>query len=253
MPNATTNLLMSHRSVRRYTDQPLPDGLLEELVACGQQASTSSNLQAYSIIHVSDPDRKREMATLCADQLQIRQSAAFLAVCADLHRDRMAFDMHDGERFDDEYVEAIMIAAVDAALVMQNISVAAESYGLGICMIGAIRNHPAKVGALLELPDHVFAVSGLCIGYPDPDHPTAVKPRLPQRAVLHRDRYLNDDAMLVHMEIYDQAMTEFYNEQGMHDRDPRWTRVMSGRVGRFHQRAGLDTYLRQQGFDWQPE
>ena len=251
MPNQTIDLLRSHRSVRRYTDRSLPDGLLEELVACGQQASTSSNLQAYSIIHIADSDRKTEMAGLCADQLQIRQSAAFLAVCADLHRDRLAFDMHRGERFDDSYVEAIMIAAVDAALVMQNISVAAEAHGLGICMIGAIRNHPIEVGRLLELPDHVFAVSGLCLGYPDPEHPTAVKPRLPQPAILHRDRYLNDDAMLVHMQTYDQAMTDFYNEQGMHDRDPRWTKVMSGRVGRFHDRADLDVFLRTQGYGWQ--
>jgi len=249
MSNATIELLQTHRSVRRYTDQPLPDGLLEELVACGQQASTSSNLQAYSIIHVADPERKAEMASLCADQLQISQSAAFLAVCADLHRDRLAFDMHNGDRFDDEFVEAIMIAAVDAALVMQNISIATESHGLGICMIGAIRNHPTQVGRLLKLPDHVFAVSGLCIGYPDPEHPTAIKPRLPLPAILHRDRYLNDDAMLVHMETYDQAMTEFYNEQGMHDRDPRWTRVMSGRVGRFHERADLDGFLERQGFE----
>ncbi|MBS13896.1 MAG: hypothetical protein CME19_20165 [Gemmatimonadetes bacterium] len=248
MPNPTTDLLLSHRSVRRYTDQPLPDGLLEELIACGQKASTSSNLQAYSIIHVTDPDRKAKMVELCADQLQIEQSAAFLAVCADLHRDRLAFDMHDGERFDDAYIEAVMIAAVDAALVMQNISIAAESHGLGICMIGAIRNNPIQVGELLELPDHVFAVSGLCIGYPDPEHPTTIKPRLPQAAILHRDRYLNDDAMHVHMETYDQAMIDFYNEQGMHNRDPRWTRVMSGRVGRFHGRSDLDVFLKSQGF-----
>jgi hypothetical protein len=57
--------------------------------------------------------------------------------------------------------------------------------------------------------------------------------------------------MLVHAQTYDQTMTEFYNEQGLHDRDPRWTHVMSGRVGRFHDRADLDVFLRKQGFDWQ--
>ncbi len=251
MSNPTIKLLKSHRSVRRFMDKPLPDGLLEKLVACGQQASTSSNLQAYSIIHVADPAIKADITQLCDDQLQIAQCAAFLAVCADLHRDRLAFDLHDGERFDDEYIEATLITAIDAALVMQNIAIAAESHGLGICMIGAIRNRPIEVGKLLELPDHVFAISGFCIGYPDPKHPTAIKPRLPQQAILHRDRYLNDNAMLVHAESYNQTMTEFYNSQGMHDRDPRWTRVMSGRVGRFHQRADLDVFLREQGFDWQ--
>lgn len=251
MSNPTIELLKSHRSVRRFIDQPLPDGLLEELIACGQQASTSSNLQAYSIVHVADPKKKTEIEKLCADQVQIHQSAAFLAFCADLHRNRLAFDQHGGERFDDAYVEALLIATVDASLVMQNVAVAAESHGLGICMIGAIRNHPIEVGALLELPDHVFAVSGFCIGYPDPAHPTAIKPRLPQKAVLHRDHYLNDDAMLVHMETYNQTMTEFYESQGMHDRSPRWTRVVSERAGHFHQRADMDIYLRDRGFDWQ--
>lgn len=251
MSNPTIELLKSHRSVRRFTDQPLPDGLLEELIDCGQRASTSSNLQAYSIIHVVDPAIKTDMTKLCDDQLQIAQSAAFLAVCADLHRDRIAFVMHDGGRFDDEYIEATLIAAIDAALVMQNIAIAAESHGLGICMIGAIRNHPIEVGKLLELPDHVFALSGFCIGYPDPDYSSATKPRLPQAAVLHRDTYLDDVTMAGHMETYDQAMAEFYTSQGMHDRDPRWTRVMSGRVGRFHQRADLDVFLKDQGFDWQ--
>ncbi len=251
MSNTTVELLKSHRTVRRYTDKPLPDGLLEELIACGQQASTSSNVQAYSIIHIADSDRKDQMVELCAGQVQIAQSAAFLAICADLHRNRLAFDMHDGERFDGEYVEALMIGSVDAALVMQNIAVAAESHGLGICMIGAIRNKPTEVGNLLELPDHVFAISGLCIGYPDPEVPTSVKPRLPVPAVLHRDRYLNDDTMLVHMETYDQTITEFYKEQGLHDRDPRWTKVVSGRVARFHDRADLDIYLRNQGYNWQ--
>jgi nitroreductase len=251
MSNATAELLKSHRTVRQYTDQPLPEGLLEELIACGQQASTSSNLQAYSIIHVADPKKKSQIAELCADQEQIHQSAVFLAFCADLHRNRLAFDQHKGERFDDAFVEALLIAAVDAALVMQNVAVAAESHGLGICMIGAIRNQPIEVGALLELPHHVFAVSGFCLGYPDPAHPTAVKPRLPQKAVFHRDRYMNDDAMHTHMAAYDQAMAAFYAEQGMHDRDPRWTHVISGRVGRFHQRADLDVFLRDQGYNWQ--
>lgn len=247
--NATTELLLNHRTVRRYTDQPLPEGLLEDLIRCGQQASTSSNLQAYSIIHVADPDKKKRIAELCADQLQIHQSAAFLAFCADLHRDRLAFDMHEGERFDDAYVEALLIATVDAALVMQNVAVAAEAHGLGICMIGAIRNNPIEVGEVLELPDHVFAVSGFCIGYPDQE--TGVKPRLPLEAILHRDHYIDDEQMKQHMVDYDQAMSVFYESQGMHDRDPRWTRVMSGRVGRFHQRSDLDIFLKRQGYDWQ--
>jgi nitroreductase len=246
MSNATIDLLKAHRSIRRFEDRPLEEATLQTLIECGQSASTSSNLQAYTVIQVADPNRKAELAALCADQVQIHQCGAFLVFCADLYRDRMANAMHEGERFDGDYAEALLIATVDVALVMQNVSVAAESLGLGICMIGAMRNHPKAVGALLGLPPFVYAVAGLCIGYlaQNPD----CKPRLPAGAVFHREQYLDDETHHAFMNAYDQTMTEFYQSQGMHDRDPRWTRVMAGRTGRFHDREELDTYLSDQGF-----
>ena len=247
MTNPTLEVLQGHRSIRRFEDRPLPEGVLERLIACGQRASTSSNLQAYSVIHVADPDRKAELAKLCGDQVQIHQSAAFFAFCADLHRDRLAGEMHGAERFDGDYVEALLIASVDAALFMQNVAVAAESVGLGICMIGMIRNHPRAVGRLLGLPPFVYAVSGFCLGYPAQD--PECKPRLPLEAVLHREQYTDDETMQGHMEAYDRTMVAFYESQEMHPSDPRWTTVMAGRTGRFHDRAELDTFLREQGFD----
>ena len=166
MKNSMTELMKKHRSIRNFEDRSLPDGLVEELVSCGQRASTSSNLQAYSVIEVSDPERKKELSKLCADQLQIHQSSTFLVFCADLHRDHLAGKIHAAENFDADYVEALLIATVDASLVLQNVALAAESHGLGICMIGAIRNQPKAVGRLLRLPSYVYAVAGLCIGYP---------------------------------------------------------------------------------------
>lgn len=246
MSNTTIDLLKSHRSIRRFKDKPLEDGMLETLIECGQCASTSSNLQTYSIIHVADDARKKALAKLCADQKQIHQCAAFLVFCADLHRDHMANKMHGGARFDGDYAEALLIATVDVALVMQNVAVAAESVGLGICMIGAMRNEPKAVGTLLGLPPFVYAVAGLCIGYPAID--PACKPRLPLKAVFHEERYLEDETHQAYMADYDESMTTFYQSQGMHDRDPRWTRVMAGRTGRFHERVALDAFLQDQGF-----
>ena len=246
MSNATIDLLQAHRSIRRFEDRPIESDVLETLVACGQCASTSSNLQAYTVIHVSDSERKAQLAELCADQVQIHQCAAFLVFCADLHRNHMANGMHDVGQFDGDYAEALLIATVDVALVMQNVAVAAESLGLGICMIGAMRNHPKAVGQLLGLPPFVYAVAGLCIGYPAID--PACKPRLPLQAVLHQEQYLDDATHREHMDAYDNTMVAFYESQDMHNRDPRWTRVMAGRTGRFHDRAELGIYLGEQGF-----
>ena len=246
MSNSTIDLLLSHRSIRRFENRPLPDGVLETLIRCGQQASTSSNLQAYTVIHVADPKRKKRLAELCADQVQIHESAAFLAFCADLHRDRMANRMHGAQRFDGNYAEALMIATVDVALMMQNAAIAAESLGLGICMIGAMRNNPKSVGKLLDLPPYVVAVAGFCIGYPA--QAPEVKPRLPLDAVLHRERYLCDETHRLAMEEYDGTMVDFYTSQGMHEGDQRWTTVMADRTGQFHARAELDEFLAAQGF-----
>ena len=244
--NSTIETLKSHRSIRQYEDRPLPEGLLEELVACGQRASTSSNMQTYSVIHVAEPDRKAALAKLCGDQAQIHQSAAFLVFCADLNRCRLAGKLCGTDGLDGGYAEALLVATVDAALVMQNVAVAAESVGLGICMIGAIRNHPSAVGELLGLPALTFAVSGLCLGFPAQD--PASKPRLPLGAALHRERYLDEGEHSAALEAYDRSMVAFYELQDMHPSDPRWTSVVAERAGAFHSRAELDTFLRDQGF-----
>ncbi|MEC8188114.1 MAG: NADPH-dependent oxidoreductase, partial [SAR324 cluster bacterium] len=234
MNNPITDHIKNHRSIRRFEDRPLPKGLVEELVTCGQSASTSSNLQAYSVIEVSDPKRKKALAELCADQVQIHQSPTFLVFCADLNRDRLAGQLHGVENFDTDYVEALLIATVDAALVLQNVALAAESHGLGICMIGAIRIHPKAVGKLLNLPPLVYAVAGLCLGYPAKDQQQ--KPRLPLETILHHEQYSEDNQQIGHIKGYDQTMVEFYSSQAMHDKDPRWSKVMAARTARFHER-----------------
>jgi nitroreductase len=203
-------------------------------------------MQAYTVIHVAESERKANLAKLCGDQAQIHQSAAFLVFCADLNRCGLAGRLRDSDRLDGGYVEGLLVATVDAALVMQNVAVAAESVGLGICMIGAIRNHPRAVGDLLGLPALSYAVSGLCLGYPAQD--PATKPRLPMEAVLHRERYLDESEHGAALESYDHDMIAFYESQDMHPSDPRWTTVTADRAASFHARAELDAFLREQGF-----
>lgn len=246
--NPTWQVLKGHASVRDYLDKPVSDDLVTQLVECGQRASTSSNMQTTSVVHVADPDLKKELAVLSADQRQIHDSGAFLVFCADLHRDYLAWKLRGGDRFDGNYAEALLVSTVDAALFMQNVAVAAEAVGLGICMIGAIRNSPADVGRLLGLPSYVYAVAGFTMGWPAVE--PGIKPRLPLGAVLHTNRYKADDELIREIEAYDQAMVEFYGSQGMHERDQRWTTVMSKRTGRFHQRE-LEPFLEEQGFGWQ--
>jgi FMN reductase (NADPH) len=191
--------MRAHRSIRLYKPDPLPVGMLEAIVSSAQMASTSSYLQQYSIVAVEDPARKERLAVLCGNQEFIRQCPVMLAFCADLHRLKLVCE-REGTEIRTEYLEAFLTAAMDAALLSQNVALAAESLGLGMVYVGAIRNHPAEVVSELALPDLVFPVTGMCLGYPGED--PVVKARLPLPAVLHREQYTAQE-MLPHLDTYD--------------------------------------------------
>lgn len=105
-------------------------------------------------------------------------------------------------------------AAIDAGLAAQNAVVAAESLGLDTVYIGALRNRPEEVAALVDLPSRAVVVFGLVVGYPDPDRPAAIKPRPAQAAVLHRDRYIGHHEANA-LAQYDVAIETFQREQGL--------------------------------------
>lgn len=248
--NETLTLLLEHRSVRAYTAEPLPDGALESLIVAAQSASTSSNLQAWSVVAVEDPERKARLAELAGNQSQIRKCPLFLVWLADLSRlARVAAQQgipHDGLN----YTELLLVGVIDAALAAQNAVVAAEALGLGTVYIGGIRNRPIDVAAELQLPPRVFPVFGLCVGWPDPARPATVKPRLPQDAVLHSETY-STDTMDAAIERYNTTMTAFYESQKMRV-DGDWSRHSAQRIAgpqSLSGRAELLEAMRQLGFE----
>jgi nitroreductase len=178
--------MRAHRSRRAFKPDPIPDEQLAWLVDSARHASTSSFLQAYSLVAVRDPQRKDEVARLCADQDHIRQAPVFFGVCADLHKIGLACARHR-LTLDPDSVELFLQASVDAALVAQNLLLAAEAEGLGGCMIGAARNHPEALAALLGLPRHAYVVFGLVLGHPADD--PIPRGRMPLAGVLFDERY----------------------------------------------------------------
>lgn len=159
--NDVIKLLNSHRSIRKFTDQEIPRGLLLELIQAGQAAATSSHVQAYTVIHVKNPDNREAIAELAGGQGYVASSAAFLVFCADMKRPTEA-SARTGANVERGMTEQLLVATVDTALMAQNVAVAAESEGLGICYIGGIRNNPEAVSELLRLPAHVYPVFGMC-------------------------------------------------------------------------------------------
>jgi hypothetical protein len=147
---------------------------------------------------------------------------------ADLHRPRSIATAGGTAAEGLDYLESFLLGIIDAALAAQNAVVALESLGLGTCYIGAIRNDPETVARELGLPVGVFPVFGLTVGYPDPALTAAVKPRLPQANVLHRERY--DVATAAGgLGNYNAALKAFQSEQSMPRID--WTEQVSSRVG----------------------
>ncbi len=142
-------------------------------------------------------------------------------------------------------MEQFIIATVDVALAAQNAVVAAESLGLGICYIGAIRNDPQTVSDLLQLPSHVYPVFGLCLGHPAQD--PEVKPRLPLEVVLKEERY-DDEGDKAGIEAYDEAMRAYYRSRSGGTKDSCWSEEMAqlvGKEGRPHMRK----FLADRGFE----
>lgn len=202
MENSTLDLIHHHASIRRYKTDPLPASVIETIITAAQCASSSSNLQTYSIVAVTDPGKRVCISDLCGNQAHIREAPVFLAWCADLARlDRIC--QSRGYSQETEYAENFLIAALDVSIAAQNAALAAESLGLGICYIGSIRNNPVKVIELLGLPRLTFPIVGMTLGWPDKQ--AHIKPRLPLRLVLHWEKYdcAGEDENLL---AYDTAM-----------------------------------------------
>ncbi len=235
-----------HRSVREYSDQPISDDLMSAIIACGQSAATSSNLQLWTVVSVQEPERRAEIARLCADQKQVHQAAYFLAFIADHHRLRSAAEKVGEDPTGLPYNEFYTMAIIDAALAAERMVCAAESLGIGICYIGALRNDPYAVRELLKLPQGTFGVFGLCFGWPAEGVSAEIKPRLSQDIVWHREAYSESQDVAE----YDERMGGFYRSQNMRG-EYTWSMRSGRRAGESNLtgRHVLKSFLGEQGLD----
>lgn len=241
--NDVIQLLQSHRSVRKFTDQPIEQSVLEELIKCGQAAATSSFIQACTVIQVEDKNKRDELVTLAGNQPYIASSARFLIFCADMNRHRIACDMHHADMLSG-FAEQFVTATVDCALFAQNVITAAQSLGIQGVYIGGIRNQIQAVTDLLELPHLVYPVFGMCLGYPAQN--PEVKPRLPLSVVLKKDNY-NDENDPATIGEYDEQVREYYRTRTGGNKDTAWSEQISAMLVKEARPHMLD-YLKSKGF-----
>ncbi|WP_054698863.1 oxygen-insensitive NADPH nitroreductase [Desulfosarcina cetonica] len=237
--NATIDLMRAHRSIRKFSDRAVDEATLETIIAAAQCAATSHFVQAYTVIQVRDAAKRKAIAQLAGPQAWVEKAPVFLVFCADLSRLETACDMH-AATMQTGWAEQFVTATVDAALLAQNVLLAAESLGMGGVFIGGIRNDPQTVCNLLEIPDQAYPVFGMCLGWPAHDPPP--KPRLPVKAVLVTDRYPeNHDRQC--LEAYDRVTNHYYLHRNSNLRDETWTAQMAefnSRIIRPHMKAFLE-------------
>ena len=245
MDDGLIKLLQSHRSIRKYQAREIDPDLLESILIAGQSASTSSHIQAVSMIRVDEPSLRSEFIEISGGQPYIGSCSEFLVFCADFHRNQERIKRIENRDVDYSTMEQFISATVDVALFAQNVVAAAESVGLGCCYIGGIRNDPNKVTELLRLPDLVYPVFGLCIGYPDQD--PECKPRLPLQVQLHDNAYRLDEDMHGIIDDYDEFVRSYYVRRTGGKLKTSWSEQMSKQESS-QKREFMKRYIEKQGF-----
>jgi len=241
MNPAALDLLLAHRSIRRFAEGEVPDEHVRLAVRAGQQASTSSNVQAYSMLRLRDPAVLERLVELTGGQAKVARCGAFFVVSGDVRRHRV-LARKVGLPYQAR-LEGFLVAVIDASLFAQNLCVAFESMGYGICYIGGLRNDLPAVQKLLSLPEGVYPLFGLCVGIPAED--PAPRPRLAPEAVLFEERYPEDEALLASIDEYDRVMNAYYAERGS---SGTWSSKMESQFKEPYRTAVADFY-RSQGAD----
>jgi len=238
-------VMSAHRSIRKFHPTPVPDEHVRSAVEAAQCAATSSWIQAYALLQVEDRETRRALVPLVGGQAHVAEAGAFFVIAGDTRRHRLL-----AERAGAPYannLEVFLLATVDASLFAQNLALAFEAQGYGICYIGGLRNELAAVDRLLELPHGVYPLFGLTVGVPAED--PAPKPRLPVDAVWSKDRYPSDDLVLAQVAAHDTEARAYYAARGSTNRDGS-IRDWSGatwRKFRAPMRPELARYYREKG------
>ncbi len=245
--------LIDRRVVRRYTDQDIPDALLDALLAAAQSAPAKSDLQQYSVVVMRDKPRIKQIADWIGTMDWIATAPVFLVWCGDMRRGQRLCALHSMPHANNN-MDTFLNTAVDCSLAMAQFMAAADAVGLGTCPISYVRSHIERVSMLLGLPAGVYPVAGLSVGWPVFRRPVSM--RLPPSVVVHRERY-DDGALETEIAAYDQRRhaRDPVAPGGLKNNDvypPRdgvgWSENMARQLS-VPERFGFGAYLKTKGFD----
>ncbi len=181
-----TELLFQHRSIRKYSSKPIEPNLLNRLLEAGMRASTTGNMQLYSIVVTQDSERKEQLKKCHFNQAMVSEAPVVLTFCADINRFNIWCEARDAKPGYNNFLWFIN-SAIDALLAAQNVCIAAEDSGLGICYLGTATYMADEIIELLKLPHGVVPITAITLGYPS--ETPELTDRLPLEAVIHHEEY----------------------------------------------------------------
>ena len=212
--------LMSHKSIRTFLPDSLPDGAIETMVAAAQSASNSSALNQWSLVAITDSVLKQRISDAVAHSVPvdripwIEEAPALLLWVADLSRGAELTQDAGKEAVTLDYLDAFLMASIDTALAAQNAAIAAESLGLGIVYLGVMRNISKALAEIINLPQHSFVAFGMAVGIPDASRTSRIRPRPAQPMVLHYN-HNEQGRYRAYLDDYEAACQAFRTSQRM--------------------------------------
>ncbi|WP_296403768.1 oxygen-insensitive NADPH nitroreductase [Psychrobacter sp.] len=255
--NSTLEAMLSHRSVRSFTEEPISPEMLEAVLEAGRAASTSNYMQSVSIIRITDPQQRIKFHQISNGMSEeeynkaksegkklahqyILECPEYLVFCMDNYRHQL---VEPEAQLD--WMEVVLISAVDAGLYAQNVLAAAESLGLGGVYIGSMRNDIERAGEVIKAPKHVVPLFGMCLGHPSDSPVNATqKPRFPLSMLVSENEY--KPATQQQIDAFNETVKSYYEQRGS-DNHQAWeaqvTKTFATAV-----RPQVMPYLNKQGY-----
>ncbi|UQS81527.1 NADPH-dependent oxidoreductase [Bombilactobacillus folatiphilus] len=235
--------MANHASVRQFKDQPLSTEIKQELLTAAQSGASSNFVQAWTVLEINDKAVRSKLGQLAHCEPYVLHSGVFYVFIADLYRQKILLEQHHQDIASLRNLESLLVSVVDTTISAQNMVIAAEQMGLGICYIGGLRNDLFQVKQLLTLPELTVPLFGLTIG--EPLSQNEVKPRLPQANQVAIDVYPRQQ--FTDLSAYDQITGDYYQNRTQNNQQTNWSQKNLAFFKEIR-RPEVSQFIKKQGF-----
>ncbi|NLL72752.1 MAG: NADPH-dependent oxidoreductase [Clostridiales bacterium] len=245
--NNTIKTQLEHRTIREFTNEPVPEEMLSQLIQVASRTATSNGLQASSIIRVTDPDKKKELADICKQEYIARMPEIWIFIVDQYRNSRIAKENNCHEESIGD-MDRFFQGFTDACLMADNVENAAESLGLGTVYLGSILNDPVRTIKLLNLPKLTFPALGLGFGIPNQE--PQLKPRMDMELRMFENGYKTFDSYMDEIKEYDEIMQTYYDLRDTNNRVDSFSKQLITKLENINPvRQKIVNVIVDQGFD----